>query len=237
MASSSSHQRQNHATKAKIVEWDWSEGAFRRVHKGQYAAGDRIGQHCVSKVFKSGSVFEADYFKHDLAVVEKSAEIVEQFNRALDVQIQVNIPQVWEFTLNEEKNLVEPYIKNFRKFNSNTGWNDSESAWPRIMQALSHFSYHVTGGAFVLCDLQGGLYKDGAILTDPVLLSRDRRFGPTDLGPHGISTFFAHHRCNEYCSATWTQPRSRACYYEATAGTTMEHVATASPLSRQSRYY
>ena len=27
------------------------------------------------------------------------------------------------------------------------------------LQALSHFSYHATGGKFVLCDLQGGVYK------------------------------------------------------------------------------
>ena len=105
-----------------------------------------------------------------------------------------------------------------------------------MMQALSHFSYHITGGAFVLCDLQGGLYKDGAILTDPVLLSRDRRFGPTDLGSYGISSFFSYHQCNEFCDASWSKPRGPACYYEAIEGTTMEDFATVTPLSRQSRY-
>ena len=102
MATPSSHRRLNHATQAKILEMDWSEGAFRMVHKGQYTAGERVGQHCVSKVFKSGSVYEAAYFKHDLAVVEKTAEIVEQFNRTLDVQILVNIPEVWRFTDGEK---------------------------------------------------------------------------------------------------------------------------------------
>jgi hypothetical protein len=35
------------------------------------------------------------------------------------------------------------------------------------MQALSHFSYHKTGGQLVLCDLQGGMMSRGrgAVLT------------------------------------------------------------------------
>jgi hypothetical protein len=150
----------------------------------------------------------------------------------------VNIPQVWEFIDGDwkgQKNLIEPYIKDFCKFNSNTGWNDSRTPWPRVMQALSHFSYHLTGGTFVVCDLQGGLYSDGAIITDPVLLSRDQRFGPTDLGPAGISTFFSQHLCNEYCQSSWSKPRGPVCYYEPTKGTTMELPAT--PLTHQSKYY
>ena len=36
---------------------------------------------------------------------------------------------------------------------------------------LSHYSYHVSNGAYLLCDLQGGVYKDGVVLTDPVVMS------------------------------------------------------------------
>ena len=56
------------------------------------------------------------------------------------------------------------------------------------MQALSHFSFQITGGQHLLCDLQGGVSDcDGAVLTDPVILSMDRCYGVTDLGPEGIS--------------------------------------------------
>lgn len=47
------------------------------------------------------------------------------------------------------------------------------------MQALSHFSYHITGGSYVLCDLQGGIYQHQVILSDPVMLSRFREYGVT----------------------------------------------------------
>ena len=50
------------------------------------------------------------------------------------------------------------------------------------MQALSHFSYHCSSGQFVLCDLQGGVYEHTVVLTDPVVCSRDGRYGAADLG-------------------------------------------------------
>jgi hypothetical protein len=56
----------------------------------------------------------------------------------------------------------------------NTAQANDETPWPRVMQALSHFSYHQSGGQHVLCDLQGGVYRDGIVLTDPAVLSRTK---------------------------------------------------------------
>lgn len=39
------------------------------------------------------------------------------------------------------------------------------------MQALSHYSYHVLNGEYLLCDLQGGINDDSVVLTDPVIHS------------------------------------------------------------------
>jgi hypothetical protein len=58
----------------------------------------------------------------------------------------------------------------------NTAQADDETPWPRVMQALSHFSYHQSGGQHVLCDLQGGVYRDGIVLTDPAVLSRTKEY-------------------------------------------------------------
>jgi len=90
------------------------------------------------------------------------------------------------------------------------------------MQALSHYSYHVSSGQFVLCDLQGGIYSDGAIITDPVIISRSAgTYGPTDLGPDGILNFFGHHVCNKFCHSTWTKPRETRRMYAPKASTSM----------------
>ena len=99
------------------------------------------------------------------------------------------------------------------------------------MQALSHYSYHISSGALLLCDLQGGIYADGAVLTDPVLMSQDERYGPTDLGRDGNVNFCSHHVCGEYCRADWTRPRgtSVAMTYVPVAHTTMRHTGPTAP--------
>lgn len=49
-----------------------------------------------------------------------------------------------------------------------------------MMQALSHFSYSVTGGNLLLCDIQGGTFNKGFAITDPVIISNFAgRYGPT----------------------------------------------------------
>lgn len=93
----------------------------------------------------------------------------------------------------------------------------------QVMQALSHYSYHKNAGQFLLCDLQGGILSKGrgAVLTDPVIISRDRSYGVTDLGPEGMSTFFSRHVCNGFCMRHWQKPRDRAAYFHASTGTSM----------------
>jgi hypothetical protein len=160
--------------------------------------------------------------------MNKALHLVREWNNQgfIKQTIKVNMPDVWAFTRNSRwagrKVLQEPFIGNYQKFNSNTGWADSSSAWPKVMQALSHFSYHASGGQFVLCDLQGGIYKGGVVvLTDPVILSRNKTYGITDLGPTGISSFFSNHRCNEYCRSQWSMPADQSRYHQIQMGTSM----------------
>lgn len=124
--------------------------------------------------------------------------------------------------LSGEKNLIEPLILNFEKFNSNTGWTPEEkSPWIDVMQALSHFSYHVTNRQLLYCDLQGGVYKDGYVLSDPVIMSATQEYGPTDLGTEGISSFFSVHTCNNYCGSAWIIPQDKKNYFKIQKGTAM----------------
>jgi len=214
----------------------FAEGAFRYVYEGEYTVGRRRGEKCVVKMFKNNSeVYEASFFEMDIKAVDKALHIIEQWNAMgfIDKTIQLNVPQVWEQTTGAEigrKQLVEPFIHNWQKFNSNSGWNDDYMEWGRIMQALSHYSYHVSSGQFVLCDLQGGISSDGAILTDPVILSRNRAYGVTDLGPDAIRNFFHHHVCNEFCRDEWTQPKYTYASMYPEKSTSMKelprHVAT-----------
>lgn len=223
--------RYNVSSNAEIprnnIQHPFAEGAFRWVAKGTYTSGTRQGQACVIKWFKTGVVFEADYFTLDIKAVDKALEIVNHFNQLniVNKSIKINVPAVWTFVPGSEfagqKHLCEPFIRNYEKFNSNTGWIDDTEGWGEVMQALSHFSYHVSGGQFVLCDLQGGVYQHEVVLSDPVILSRNRDYGVTDLGPEGISSFFSQHGCNKFCRSNWTKPANPIQYFDAVAGTSM----------------
>jgi hypothetical protein len=220
----------------------FAEGSFRYVAKGQYTDGPRRGTHSVCKWFKQGQVYEHTFFTKDINAVDKAITIIQQFNllRIIDKTIKINKPEVWTFTPSSgswggRMVLQEPYIKNYQKFNSNTGWTTNSANWSRIMQALSHFSYHISSGQNVLCDLQGGVYSDGVVLSDPVILSRQRIYGLTDLGPKGISTFFSRHVCNEYCKSTWQKPRECIAYFEEQEGSSMILIPTVKGREKLSR--
>ncbi len=230
--------RRNNAHRAEFQQYEldnpFASGAFRWVAKGVYTEGNRAGEECVCKWFKTGGVMESHFYDTDLAACNQAIQLITKWNAKslIDRMIKINLPEVWTFDSNSGRNwagrkvLQEPFIEEYQKFNSNTGWSDDSLPWHRVMQALSHFTYHVSSGQNLLCDLQGGIYSDGAVLTDPVVMSVNREYGPTDLGLTGISSFFAHHQCNEFCRPEWRKPRDRRQYHSKTAGTTMEHVPT-----------
>ncbi|EPS39751.1 hypothetical protein H072_6459 [Dactylellina haptotyla CBS 200.50] len=207
------YTRRNFSTRATIdVSKVFGSGSFKLVYAGTYKTGQRKGQSCVAKEFKSGSVVEEHYFEEELNICAKAQEIINEFNEAeiIEQEIHPNKPEIWTYTggrKSGQKNLVEPMITNFEKFNSNSGWvKQNSNGWTVVMQALSHFSYHNSGGEYLLCDLQGGRYSDGCVLSDPVIMSKDQDCGPADLGMDGIMSFFQRHRCGEYCESSWSKP-------------------------------
>ncbi|KAM0192458.1 hypothetical protein ACHAPC_001795 [Botrytis cinerea] len=234
-----SHRRTNNSTKAEIVTSQiFASGTFKNVWAGHYTEGDRKGQPCVSKEFKTGSVYEKHYFHEELEIIRRTQEIVDDFHTASIIpgrEIIVNTPAIWTYensagTKAGHKSLVEPMIENFEKFNSNTGWTGQETVWNDAMQAPSHFSYHDSGGRFLLCDLQG----------DPVIMSQAHDCGPADLGNDGIKSFFERHRCGQFCDRNWVKPAlTGRAPIPMRQGTTMECPPTRydrNPLSRLREY-
>lgn len=135
--------RLNNSFNATFSEYEmenpFAEGAFRYVARGQYVDGHRRGQAAVCKWFKTGMVFSEEFFEKDIMAVDKALEIVAQFNYAgiVDMNIMLNVPEVWTSgTLvggrfvggDGSRLLVEPYVQNYQKFNSNTvSWQSSSS--------------------------------------------------------------------------------------------------------------
>jgi hypothetical protein len=73
-----------------------------------------------------------------------------------------------------------------------------------IPQCFSHFTWSVTDGDVLVCDLQGVWNAlDGFTLTDPAMHRCPRggraRKGATDKGQDGIDNFFKTHKCSALC--------------------------------------
>ncbi|KAM7194159.1 Protein kinase-like domain containing protein [Naviculisporaceae sp. PSN 640] len=204
-----------------------AKGGFRSIAKGKYIWGPMKGADCVGKWFRTAEVAPDDFYGFDIEVFGKAQGLVALFN-AQGILLRpalVNQPLVAPplYPRIPYRALIEPFLENWRNFNSNTGWTDDTDDLAQAMQALSHFSYHITDGRYLLCDLQGGIVNGQLILSDPVILSKDQEGGITDLGPLGISTFFSQHMCSPFCRTEWKTP----CGNEAVAmlqvarGTTM----------------
>lgn len=169
--------------------------------RGHYASGPRQGQRCVAKWFKNGAVFSEGFFTLDIKAVDKALEIVEAVQSAEYDQQSRQDQHTRNLALRdgcEEDSAGQmarcvPYIHSYQKWNSNNGWKDDSTAWGKCMQALSHFSFRISGGRYVLCDLQGGIRHNEVVLSDPVILSLTREYGVTDLSVEGMTTFFSKH--------------------------------------------
>lgn len=99
------------------------------------------------------------FFSTDELATERALLLLTQFNNSgiSSLAKRLNKGEQWNGGPTG-KFLLEPHIDNFEKFNSNSGWVSSRySDSINVLQALSHFSYHVSGGQFTLCDLQGGI--------------------------------------------------------------------------------
>ena len=161
------HIRLNGGGGCRILgEYPFAEGTFKLCWKAKYLDGFRRGETAIIKQFKGGCVYEEYYFNEEMIIIGVTEKIVKAFNKAKilggDRLVRVSRPVIATSGNTGAKALVEPYIDMFEKLNSNSGWVNTDcDESGDAMQALSHFSYHESDGEYVLCDLQGGAYRDG----------------------------------------------------------------------------
>jgi hypothetical protein len=162
------------------------------------------------------------YWSEDIEASRTAQNFAQQYNEYMNTSkpIYFVIPVVHHCFKNigqpfkpSERVLIEPYLGNsYEKFNSNHGMVIESTTQGFSMPTLSHFSYHISGGQYLLCDLQGVKKNDRYILTDPAICSLTETFGATDLGEDGIRSFFASHKCTSLCENHWLKHPSPQPY-------------------------
>jgi hypothetical protein len=211
----------------RITNHQLGVGSFRVCLEGEYVGGNRNGQEAACKRFKPQyRAMEQEYFAKDFEIISGAIRAAEEWNSFCDHGREI---QITKGDIQNSRSgipyLVEPLIRNFQKYTSNSGWIGG--GWEAdCMEAFTHFSYHQSGGRLIVCDLQGRFRPQPARkrrfeLTDPAICSRNRAYGPTDLGEKGIESFFANHQCNSFCRDHWQMPRCPSQWFSYTSSTTM----------------
>ena len=124
---------------------------------------------------------------------------------------------------------VEPFLEGeYIKYNTNNGFvrrrsgaeSVSEAMSVETPQALSHYSFHNSGGEEMLVDLQGVEVEEEALgrtaarrvfrFTDPQVHSRCLKYGHGDRGQRGFDDFFRSHKCGRLCGLLGVPPQTGA---------------------------
>ena len=218
------------------LTWNWSdklgEGTFKEAYMGAVEGegdyyGFEPGQKLVLKFIKpekynSGiRITPADIASQKLAQTyaekfvhqhrpNRGGERMDVFFRVgkLVASSKEHFQSKRRMVLKNESMLVElPLYGKFEKFNSNTGWSSGVGLLP---DAFSHWTWVVSNGEHLVCDLQGHRgFPDGVLLggkrrhyyafSDPAILSRAGTYGDADLGLQGQARWFRNHVCNDFC--------------------------------------
>jgi hypothetical protein len=117
------------------------------------------------------------------------------------IKVQRSSPSHLPKVLNLERFITGGQIV---KWNSNYGYINFKETCDAV-QAFSHWTWHVTGGELMVCDIQGlwDEQREQYTLFDPAVHAPSEaallRFGATNLGEAGIRQFFITHNCNHIC--------------------------------------
>jgi hypothetical protein len=143
----------------------------------------------------------AAYFANRFNVTKPTNCNTVSFVKTCIVQMYNRLDQ--PYVLQEEQ-----LVGTYEKFNSNGGYCNAS---PTIhgtehssVQAFSHWTHHVTGGALMVVDCQGVYCANTRTfkLTDPAIHATAlTRFGGTNMGRVGFERFYKTHVCNAHCRA------------------------------------
>jgi hypothetical protein len=179
----------------------------QQPNRGFHALNWRQANNYVIKRYKDPNEPPETYF-NDVRMQMEAAYWASLFN-LMNPPRKIDMLQCYVIELADEQGEgsptyygVERFIEGeYVKHNSNAGFVD-EGHHRNTPQAFSHFTFQRSCGDIMVVDIQG--VND--LYTDPAMLSRDQRFGASDLGVRGMASFFATHICNPICEELGLRP-------------------------------
>lgn len=184
----------------------FQEGGMRLAYRARERFPDGGEIDVVLKCFKEDVLQgqdEGELIKSEAMTQMVAEDFAQQFNKLCSSKglphrlafVPVSVAQIPDLeTFQDETYSVEPFLPgDYKKYNDNNGHNEIESD---VVGAFCYFTYHQTGGALVVTDIQGV----GTFYTDPQIHTLDGTgFGAGNLGEDGINRFLRTHQHTLLC--------------------------------------
>ncbi|CAF0910013.1 unnamed protein product [Rotaria sp. Silwood1] len=196
----------------KIAPYPFAKGSLRFAFYGQYCSDDSPSVDVVFKELASADPKSNTFivYQEHLEMQAIAQFLAEQFNAEQQYLFRNFIPILYaDADLVQQKTdplkiyQVERRMhQEWRKWNNNSG-GVSLSEYSTILQAFSHWTYHITSGRLMVVDLQGVKVDRAYLLTDPALHCNDLlrfRETRTNLSIKGMRQFFRTHVCSDVCA-------------------------------------
>lgn len=195
----------------KIAPHPFAKGSLRFAFYGQYSSDDSAFIDVVFKELASTDLQANSFivYQEHLEMQAVAQFLAEKFNAEQQRLFRNFIPiayadadLVQQITNPSKIYQVERRMHHeWHKWNNNSG-GVSLNEYSTILQAFSHWTYHITSGRLMVVDLQGVKVDRAYLLTDPALHCNDiLRFRETrtNLGVKGMKQFFRTHTCSDIC--------------------------------------
>ncbi|XP_048576813.1 myosin heavy chain kinase C-like [Nematostella vectensis] len=178
----------------------FANGGMRQAHHG-YRHSDF--QKVVIKRDLQGDNNRTDA-ENDVRMQHRCQDLASQYNQNPATTKKIKFVEAFLIKFNGgpwagEFAVMEPFLEgSYVKHSRNVP--AGRPMTPRVTpQAFSHFTYDITGGQELVCDIQGvnNDYTDPQIHTNPLT----SRYGKGNFGPMGIHIFLKDHHCNSMCKA------------------------------------
>jgi hypothetical protein len=196
----------------KIASYPFAKGSIRFAFYGQFSSDDSPFIDVVFKELASADPKANTFvvYREHLEIQAIAQFLAEQFNAEQQRLFRNSMPIVYadadlvQQIANPSKiyQVERRMHQEWRKWNNNSG-GVSLSEYSTILQAFSHWTYHISSGRLMVVDLQGVKVDRAYLLTDPALHCDDLlrfRETRTNLGVKGMHQFFRTHVCSDVCS-------------------------------------
>jgi elongation factor 2 kinase len=186
-----------------------AEGSLRVVYKAwvldKFYVIKRFKPHVLAALAISTEETLIKLLQEEVVMQWQASELATRWNKlAMPKNVKVNplfvvkladrLPLEWAVMEPMLEGAAESYVK----YNDNCGGVFAQEGRVReTPQTFSHFTHLVTGGQWLVCDLQGV----GDTFTDPQVHTNPRERCPVvgNHGPKGMDDFFATHQCSALC--------------------------------------